>query len=168
MHEVTELSHDLDDRLVRFRAVRRELEASVLPPDDLSGIGLRTQVPIRYAQGFGTVLEGDRAAFHDAVVRPAAPEEVRGWLERIRSRRAQLAIGELATAPGVDFALDAGGFNRHTFLCGQSGSVMRLNSLADAAFAQAVFSFVPVIRFGSRIAEEGGADAPTTWARRAS
>jgi uncharacterized protein len=69
--------------------------------------------------------------------------------------------------------------------------LMRLNSLADTAFAQAVFSFVPaglverattfrlgealvagkispnpaLIRFGARIAEEGGADVPSTWAR---
>ena len=167
--------HALEDRLQQFRAVRRDLEASVLPlatsvdgrrfsfqaslhdlelqvggyvalgegrlgqvlalemalregtdldlpPDDPSGFGLRTQVPIRHARGAGTVLDGDGAAFHDALVRPASADEIRGWLERTRSRRAQLTVGELATAPGVDFALDAGGFDRHTFLCGQSGS----------------------------------------------
>jgi DNA helicase HerA-like ATPase len=68
--------------------------------------------------------------------------------------------------------------------------LMRLNSSADAAFAQDVFSFVPptlvaqsagfrlgealvagklsphpaLVRFGARIAEEGGADVPATWA----
>ncbi len=68
--------------------------------------------------------------------------------------------------------------------------LMRLNSLADAAFAQAAFSFVPasliersvtfrqgealiagknspqpaLLRFDARISEEGGADVPTTWA----
>src|SRR5215207_9576239 len=68
--------------------------------------------------------------------------------------------------------------------------LMRLNSAADAAFAQAVFSFVPpsligqaarfglgealiagkisphpaLIRFGARLAEEGGSDVPATWA----
>jgi uncharacterized protein len=71
--------------------------------------------------------------------------------------------------------------------------LMRLNSAADAAYAQAVFSFVPptlvaqaatfrlgealvagklspspaLLRVGARIAEEGGADVPTTWARPA-
>jgi uncharacterized protein len=175
--DVTELSDGqrLEDRLERFRAVRRDLEASVLPlatsvdgrrfsfqaslhdlelqvgayvvlgegrlgqvlaleqavregtgldlpPEDASGFGLSTQVPIRHARGVGTVLEGDGAAFHDVLVRPAAAEEVRGWLERTQPQRARLTIGELATAPGVDFALDAGGFDRHTFLCGQSGS----------------------------------------------
>ena len=70
--------------------------------------------------------------------------------------------------------------------------LLRLNSLADAAFAQAVFSFVPpsliqrsaafrlgegliagkispepaLLRFGARISEEGGADVPATWASR--
>jgi len=69
--------------------------------------------------------------------------------------------------------------------------LMRLNSLADTAFTQAVFSFVPpslidravtfhqgealiagkispqpaLLRFGARISEEGGADVPATWAR---
>jgi len=167
--------HGLEDRLERFRAVRRDLEASVLPlatsvdgrrfsfqaslhalelrvggyvvlgegrlgqvlglelalregtdldlpPDEGSAFGLRTQVPIRHARGEGTVLEGDGAPFHDAPVAPAAPEEVRRWLERTRPPRARLPIGELATAPGVGFALDAGGFDRHTFMCGQSGS----------------------------------------------
>jgi len=68
--------------------------------------------------------------------------------------------------------------------------LLRLNSLADAAFAQAAFSFVPagliqrsatfrqgegliagrispepaLLRFGARISEEGGADVPATWA----
>jgi uncharacterized protein len=165
----------LDDRLERFRAVRHDLEASVLPlatsvdgrrfsfqaslhglelqvgayvvlgegrlgqllslemavregteldlpPSAASGIGLHTQIPIRHARGEGTVLEGAGAAFHDALVRPAAAGEVRDWLERTRPERAQLPIGKLVTAPDVDFALDAGGFDRHTFLCGQSGS----------------------------------------------
>ena len=68
--------------------------------------------------------------------------------------------------------------------------LMRLNSLADAAFTQAAFSFVPpslieravtfrqgealiagrispqpaLLRFGARVTEEGGADVPATWA----
>ncbi len=68
--------------------------------------------------------------------------------------------------------------------------LMRLNSLADAAFAEAAFSFVPpsliarsatfgqgegliagkisphpaLLRFAARLSEEGGADVPATWA----
>jgi uncharacterized protein len=67
--------------------------------------------------------------------------------------------------------------------------LLRLNSLADASFAQEVFSFVPpgliarsatfrqgegliagkispeptLLRFGARVSEEGGADVPATW-----
>ena len=55
-------------------------------------------------------------------MRPATAEEVRGWLERTAKPRARLRIGELALAEGVAYELDAGGFDRHTFLCGQSGS----------------------------------------------
>ena len=53
---------------------------------------------------------------------PAEPAEVAAWLERRAPRRAQLDAGELALVPGVPLALDAAGFDRHTFLCGQSGS----------------------------------------------
>ena len=68
--------------------------------------------------------------------------------------------------------------------------LMRLNSLADTAFAEAAFSFVPpsliersvtfrqgegliagkisprpaLLRFDARITQEGGADVPATWA----
>ena len=43
-------------------------------------------------------------------------------MDRRQRRRAVLEVGELALAPGVPCGLDAGGFDRHTFLCGQSGS----------------------------------------------
>jgi DNA helicase HerA-like ATPase len=92
-----------------------------LAADD-AGRGGRTVVAIRLARGSGAVLEGDGAPFHDATVRPAEPAEVAAWLERRAPRRARLAVGELALAPGVPLALDAGGFDRHTFMCGQSGS----------------------------------------------
>ena len=97
-----------------------EKHALELAGDDAGGH--RAQVAIRGAEGEGRVLDGDGAPFHDASVRPATPEEVRAHLEETAPRRAQLEIGELMLAPGVPFALDAGGFGRHTFLCGQSGS----------------------------------------------
>ena len=87
--------------------------------DDFSA---HSQVLLRFAQGEGVVLAGDGAPFHDASARPAEPGEVAAWLERMRPERASLEVGELVLAPGVPFALDAGGFDRHTFLCGQSGS----------------------------------------------
>jgi DNA helicase HerA-like ATPase len=92
-----------------------------LHSDDATGPGL-PQVRIRMGRGDGVVLEGDERPFHDAAVRPAAPEEVGAWLERIRPRHAALDVGELALAQGVPFRLDGAGFGRHTFLCGQSGS----------------------------------------------
>jgi Helicase HerA, central domain len=81
-----------------------------------------TAVHVRAARGDGVVVDGDASPFHDAPVRPARPEEVQAWLDRIRPRRASLEIGEQLLAPGVPAQLDAGGFDRHTFLCGQSGS----------------------------------------------
>jgi DNA helicase HerA-like ATPase len=87
--------------------------------DDLAG---RSRMVLRYADGAGVLLEQDGTPFHDASVRPARPEEVDAWLTRTRPERASLDVGELVLAPGVRFALDAGGFDRHTFLCGQSGS----------------------------------------------
>jgi hypothetical protein len=77
---------------------------------------------IRIARGDGVLLDGDDRPFHDALVRRATAEEVSAWLERTRSEFPRLEVGELALAGGVPFALDAGGFGRHTFLCGQSGS----------------------------------------------
>ena len=79
-------------------------------------------VVIRLARGDGALLDGDGGSFHDAVLRPATADEVSGWLERTRSERARLEIGEFALARGVPFSLDAGGFGRHSFVCGQSGS----------------------------------------------
>ena len=77
---------------------------------------------LRSARGEGVVLDGDGKPFHDALARPAEPAEVAEWLATIRPARATLTIGELLLAPGVPATLDAGGFDRHTFLCGQSGS----------------------------------------------
>jgi uncharacterized protein len=92
-----------------------------LDGEDATGPGL-PQVHIRVGRGEGLVLDGDGRPFHDAVVRTARPDEVGAWLDRIRPERAALVVGELALAPGVPLGLDAGGFGRHTFLCGQSGS----------------------------------------------
>jgi DNA helicase HerA-like ATPase len=77
---------------------------------------------IRTAQGDGIVLDGDSVPFHDVTIRPAKTDEVHDWVMKNRPQRAVLEIGEQLLAPGVPAGLDAGGFNRHTFLCGQSGS----------------------------------------------
>src|SRR5215211_4581499 len=83
---------------------------------------IKSSVQIRLARGEGVILDGDLRPFHDAVVRPAESGEVDAWLASIRPNRSALTIGELLLAQGVPAALDAGGFNRHTFMCGQSGS----------------------------------------------
>ena len=80
------------------------------------------QVRVRAGAGDGVVLDGDGRPFHDALVRGATADEVGAWLEETRPDGAQLEVGELALAPGVPLRLDASGFGRHTFLCGQSGS----------------------------------------------
>jgi hypothetical protein len=79
-------------------------------------------VQIGLARGQGVVLDGAPQPFHELAFERADADTVTGWLERTRPSRETLDVGELVLAPGVRFALDAGGFDRHTFLCGQSGS----------------------------------------------
>ena len=89
---------------------------------DASVPGEAGQVRVRAGGGEGVVLHGEERPFHDASVRRATEDEVGAWLDDTRPDRAQLDVGELALARGVPLRLDAGGFGRHTFLCGQSGS----------------------------------------------
>ena len=72
--------------------------------------------------GSGMLLGAGAVPFHDLDVGRADEERVQTWLEQSRPSRAGLDIGELAAEPGIRFVLDAGGFDRHTFFCGQSGS----------------------------------------------
>jgi uncharacterized protein len=73
------------------------------------------------AQGHGVVLDDGGRPFHGLAIEPADDATVASWLERVRTRAA-LDVGALVHHPEVRFALDAGGFDRHTFFCGQSGS----------------------------------------------
>jgi Helicase HerA, central domain len=77
---------------------------------------------ISFARGAGLVLDHDAQPFHREPIAPAAEADVAAWLERGRPPRAALDVGELVLQPGLRFLLDAGGFDRHTFFCGQSGS----------------------------------------------
>ena len=81
---------------------------------------LRAGVPVEYARGHGSLIDGEESPFHDAPLRAAAPGEVEAWIERTRPRG--LVVGELLRAPRVPGTVEARGFDRHTFLCGQSGS----------------------------------------------
>jgi DNA helicase HerA-like ATPase len=85
-------------------------------------IDIRARMPIRLARGDGVLLDRGVAPFHDRLARPATAAEVRAWLETAAPRHARLAVGNLSLVDDVPFSLDAGGFDRHTFLCGQSGS----------------------------------------------
>ena len=83
--------------------------------------GSSSTMALRMARGAGLVLDQAGAPFHDAVISVAQPEEVASAFAASPDR-AGLTIGELFHAPGVPATLDSGGFNRHTFMCGQSGS----------------------------------------------
>jgi hypothetical protein len=107
------LTLDLD------RELSTELTLSARAGDAQNAVG---QVQIRYARGEGIVVEGDSAPFHDVPVRAATGPQVRAWLQRSQRSDAKLRLGELVLASGVPALADAGGFDRHTFLCGQSGS----------------------------------------------
>jgi uncharacterized protein len=77
---------------------------------------------VRFAHGEGVILDGRSAPFLDAAARPAEPGEVSAWLRRVQPGGSSLTVGDLLLAPGVRATIDSGGFNRHTFMCGQSGS----------------------------------------------
>ena len=89
---------------------------------DVMAEGGSESTVVRHAAGDGRLLDGSMTPFHDANVRPATPDEVAGHVGAFPARSAGLPVGELLLAPGVPLSLDAGGFGRHTFLCGQSGS----------------------------------------------
>jgi DNA helicase HerA-like ATPase len=92
--------------------------AAAVPGESASALNVR----IALARGRGVLLGGDLRPFHDVTFEAADTDEVERWLEEARPDRASLDVGELVLKPGVRFRLDAGGFDRHTFLCGQSGS----------------------------------------------
>ena len=118
------LEHAAGSRLGQVLSLALATEEATALEQPIAGAGGTThsRVFARLARGAGTILGGDGGPFHDALARPAAPDEVRAGLEGGTGGRARLEVGELALAPGVAYALDAGGFGRHTFMCGQSGS----------------------------------------------
>ncbi|HWL50629.1 MAG TPA: ATP-binding protein [Acidimicrobiia bacterium] len=90
---------------------------------DMPGsVGTASSIVVRIASGSGLVLEDIGTTFHDARVRLATSQEVEATFGPMSDDRAGLTIGELFHAPGVPAVLDSGGLNRHTFMCGQSGS----------------------------------------------
>jgi hypothetical protein len=73
------------------------------------------------AVGTGSVL-GDGRPFHDVRLAPATATHVNEWQEASWSNGSALQVGQFANLTGVPALIDPAGFDRHTFLCGQSGS----------------------------------------------
>jgi hypothetical protein len=121
-----------------------DLDASLEETTGEGLVGFSSTVYIRLARGTGIVLDAEGVPFHDATVRPATSDEVGAWLARGHGARSGLAIGELLLAPGVPASLDSGGFNRHTFMCGQSGSgkTYSLGLLLERILAQTTLRVV--------------------------
>ncbi len=96
---------------------------------DESGLGgggpleLSSRVRLRLIEGTGRILVGDGEPFVDAAIEASSAAEVEAFFDQANVDAARLEIGELALiAEPVPATLDASGFDRHTFLCGQSGS----------------------------------------------
>jgi DNA helicase HerA-like ATPase len=60
--------------------------------------------------------------FHDAAMAGATPDAITTWRDANPVHGATLRVGEATLARGLVTDLNAAGFGRHTFLCGQSGS----------------------------------------------
>lgn len=107
----------------RERRLGYVTSVTLTAPDRAPGPGPgAADVPHRVARLEGRLLEGQDEPFGDAPIRVATADEVARWLATVRPARAALEVGSFAFAEGVPLALDAGAFDRHTFLCGQSGS----------------------------------------------
>jgi DNA helicase HerA-like ATPase len=96
---------------------------------DESGLGgegrlaLTTHIRLRVIEGTGRILRGDGGPFVDAAIEPSTSAEVEAFFAEANADAAALPVGELALVHDpVTATLDASGFDRHTFLCGQSGS----------------------------------------------
>lgn len=119
-------------------AERPGARVTVDVPEFELGIARASQAEIELEQrmtvGAGTLLArfapgGELAApslddvFDGAALAHAEPADVERYLASLRREAAALDVGWSPFAgPEVRTALNAGGFNRHTFLCGQSGS----------------------------------------------
>ncbi len=74
----------------------------------------------RAVRGHGRLIgTGEGVPFDDSPVTPAPAARIR---DALSSGAARLDIGTLVVNADVPAVLHAKGFNRHTFLCGQSGS----------------------------------------------
>jgi|GEM_PF-289531 len=102
-------------------------------PEWVAVSGTRSRLRIRALEGSGVLLgqvAGDELVatsnvdtFQKATITPADTALVDRYMADPARKRASLLIGHALYVDGhIPVALDAGGLNRHTFLCGQSGS----------------------------------------------
>ena len=106
----------LGDRLGQVQ----EVELATSDDVELTG-GADPSRRVSFVRGSGVVLAREPQPFYGEAIAPAGEADVAAWLEQARPRAA-LDVGALVLQPGLRFALDAAGFDRHTFFCGQSGS----------------------------------------------
>jgi len=97
-----------------------------LDGESLSGeraLEVQATVQVRVVEGSGVILSGDGGPFVDAQIEDATGAEIAD-LARPRHDTTELVIGTLLASgeEAVPARIDAAGFDRHTFLCGQSGS----------------------------------------------
>jgi hypothetical protein len=108
-------------------------EEQGIVPDWVTITGTRARLRVRALEGSGVLLgriAGDGLVamsnvdtFQQATITLAETPLVGRYLAGQAHKRASLPIGHaLYVDDHVPVGLDAGGFNRHTFLCGQSGS----------------------------------------------
>jgi len=123
----------------------------VIDGGDPVRLGYATSVALdpadrRLASIEGRLLAGGGSPFAQAAARAAAADEVAAWLDEARPPRAALDVGALVYAEGVPLALDAGAFDRHTFLCGQSGSgkTYALGTILERLLAETALRIVVI------------------------
>jgi uncharacterized protein len=100
----------------------REVELATSDDVELADGAAGPSGRVSFVRGAGAVLGREARPFHREAIAPAAQDDVAAWLEQVRPARAALDVGALVLQPGLRFFLDAAGFDRHTFFCGQSGS----------------------------------------------
>lgn len=116
-----EISYDADER------------SQAIMPEGVSITGTTARLRVRAQEGSGVLLgkvtddgfsgTSSSDGFQRALIKLAESDLVARYLADPGRERASLAIGHTLFVDGyAAVGLDAGGFNRHTFLCGQSGS----------------------------------------------
>jgi DNA helicase HerA-like ATPase len=113
-----------EGRHLLAQIVGQSLERAPLDP---STTGRHTRVTssgnlLAITEDGGFAPLDDLAAFGSGTMTLAQPELVSDYLDHSRGEAAGIEIGSIRGLPGAPARLNAAGFGRHTFLCGQSGS----------------------------------------------